>query len=137
MRGQIGVVDILDLVERIAIGEFQRGADRDLRIDQGGEQPMFIENGLATPPAGSIEFRHHMLSVVEADIVDTIFEGIQREAMTRGIRRSAASTACSTRVGDKRKKNSVFSSDGDSWPVAYPAREFARTRTVSLEFSRT
>jgi hypothetical protein len=68
-------------VEGIAVGKFQRGTYGNLGLDERGEQTMFVENGLATPAAGSIEFRDDVLPVVEPHIIDPVLEGIQRETM--------------------------------------------------------
>jgi hypothetical protein len=96
---------------------------------------MFIQDGVATPAARSIEFRNDVLSVVEANIVDAIFEGIQGETMTRW---DEASRFDRLEYARRRKtKEELGFFFGHTHGRSIPRSRICSDRTVSLEFSRT
>jgi hypothetical protein len=77
------VVDALDRVQAVAIGEAQRCTHRDLHLAQIEEIAVLLEHCVAAPAARAIELHHHVARVVEADVVDAVLQTDERRAVPR------------------------------------------------------
>jgi hypothetical protein len=83
--GPDGVVDALDLVECISVGEAQRCADGDLGLPKLGEEAVLVEDRLAAPAPGPVELHHDVPSPLEPQVVDPVLETGERRAVAGGI----------------------------------------------------
>ena len=90
-----GIEDALDLVQRGAGAEIQRGHGGKLGVGEIQQEPVLVEDRLARPAAGAVELHDEAVLVHELDLVDAVLEGAEREAAA-----GVAEPACLDRVED-------------------------------------
>src|SRR5262245_3528913 len=78
--GEGGVEDALDLVERAAGTEVERGDGGQLGGGEVQQEPVLVEDGLARPAARAIELHDESALVLELYLVDAVLEGAERKA---------------------------------------------------------
>jgi hypothetical protein len=57
------------------------GADGDLGVAEVGEERVLLEDRVARPAAGPVELHDDVALVLELEIVDTVLETVEREAV--------------------------------------------------------
>ena len=68
-------------MERLAVGEGERRANGHLGLAQLRQVAVLVENGLPAPTPRPVELHDHVLSSLEAQVVDPVLEAGQRRAV--------------------------------------------------------